>query len=63
MLGDGESDSAKKFLACVNTNRLADPQDADDERVKVFPTWVVNGVLMPGLKQEEEIVRIMESVA
>lgn len=63
LLADGESDSAEKFLACVNTNRLADPRDADYERVKVFPTWVVNGVLMPGLKQEEEIVRILESVA
>ena len=62
MLSDPRSDTAKKFEQRVTVKHLRTPQDADDPRVSAFPTWVVNGVLAPGLKQESEILDMLNEV-
>lgn len=56
-----DSDIARKFNRLVSIKQLQNPQDADDPRVKAFPTWVVNDVLAPGFKQEEEVLRMLDN--
>ena len=58
LLEHGERDTVDKFHRLVAVKNLQNPQDADDERIKMFPTWVINGTLTPGIKQKEDI-RIM----
>lgn len=55
LLEHGERDTIDKFHRLVAVNNLKNPQDSDDERVEMFPTWVINGTLVPGIKQKEEI--------
>lgn len=59
LLSDSESDSAKRFAQLVTVRQLQTPEEADDPRIEAFPTWVVNGVLAPGLKQEDEILSML----
>lgn len=62
ILSDPDSDAAKRFEEVVTVKHLQTPQDADDPRVEAFPTWVVNGTLAPGLKQESEILEMLNKV-
>lgn len=62
MLSDPHSDTTKAFEQRVTVKHLRTPQDADDPRVTAFPTWVVNGALAPGLKQESEILDMLNEV-
>lgn len=55
-------EAADKFRKCVAVKNLDNPGDAEDKRVKAFPTWVVRGDLVPGFKQEEEVLGMLRMV-
>lgn len=62
LLEHGEGDTIEKFHRLVAVKNLQNPQDAGDERIKMFPTWVINGTLAPGLKQREDIQAMLNEL-
>lgn len=62
LLEHGEGDTIDKFHRLVAVNNLQNPQDAGDERIKMFPTWVINGALAPGLKQKTDIETMLNEL-
>ena len=56
-------DSVRKqrddFDSKVNVNTVTDPNTIEDKRIRSFPSWVVDDVVQPGVKNERDILKLL----
>lgn len=47
------------FDSKVIVNTVTDPNTIEDKRIRSFPSWVVNDVVQPGVKNEKDILKLL----
>ena len=47
------------FDSKVIVNTVTDPNTIEDKRIRSFPSWVVNDVVQPGVKNEKDILELL----
>lgn len=43
----------------VIVNTVTDPNSIEDKRIRSFPSWVVDDIVQPGVKNEKEILKLL----
>lgn len=56
-----EEINSEKFDRIVKIFDVDDPNTLDDDRIRSFPTWVVNDTLLSGVKSKDEILNMLDS--